>query len=63
MSSRRPKRFLGIPYDWQTPSWSRIQQRMWNPSDRRLLTPRVFGWGYTINFYELARRMGLIRRR
>jgi hypothetical protein len=27
-----------------------------------VLTPKVFGWGYTINFYELARRLGLIRK-
>ena len=27
---------------------------MWNPQDRRLLTPKAFGWGYDINFYWLA---------
>lgn len=42
---------------------ARIKQRSWNPNDRHVLTPKAFGWGYDINFYELGRRLGLIRRR
>lgn len=53
--------FLGIPYDWRTPTWSVIGERMWNPRDRRLFTPHVFGWGWSINVYELLRRLGLTR--
>ena len=55
--------FLGLPYDWRWPPWSRIRERTWNPHDRRLLTPKSFGWGYDINFYELLTRMGIMRRR
>jgi hypothetical protein len=25
--------------------------------DRRIFTPKTFGWGLSINFYELARRL------
>jgi hypothetical protein len=53
--------FLGIPYDWRAPTWERVKSRWWNPADRRLLTPKTFGWGYDINLYELARRLRLVR--
>jgi len=59
---RRVGRFRGIPYDWRALSWSRVKQRIWNPRDQRILTPKAFGWGYTVNFYALARRVGLIRK-
>jgi hypothetical protein len=45
--------FLGIPYNWKWPTWKEINKRMWNKSDHRLFPPKAFGWGYTINFYEL----------
>ncbi len=63
MIPRKPKRFLGIPYDFRRPTWARIKERVWNPNDRHVFTSKGFGWGYSINFYELARRLGLIRRR
>lgn len=62
MSERKPRRFLGIPYDWRSPTMARIKERSWNPNDRRIFTPKTFGWGYSINFYELGRRLGILRR-
>jgi hypothetical protein len=53
------KRFLGIPYDWRRPTLERFKKRLWNPDDHRIFTPRVYGWGWTINFYEVGRRLGL----
>jgi hypothetical protein len=61
MSSSRVGRFLGLPYDWRAPTWERVRLRVWNPADRRLLTPKTFGWGYDLNLYELARRLRLVR--
>ena len=55
--------FLGLPYDWRRPTLARIKQRCWNPADPRLLTPKAFGWGLDLNFYELFRRLRLIPRR
>jgi uncharacterized membrane protein len=49
--------FLGIPYDWRRPTRSLIRERFWNPDDRRVLTPKVFGWGWSINLAALARRL------
>jgi hypothetical protein len=48
--------FLGIPYDWRRPTRARYRQRMWNPDERRLMTPRAWGWGYDLNFYWLFHR-------
>lgn len=45
--------FIGIPYNWQWPTWKGINKRIWNKSDHRLFPPKAYGWGYTINFYEL----------
>lgn len=41
-------RFLGMPYDWRMPTLGRIAKRMWNPGGP-LLSPKAFGWGYTLN--------------
>jgi len=54
--------FLGLPYDWRRPAWSRVRERAWNPRDPRLLTAKSFGWGYDISFYELLARLRIGRR-
>lgn len=54
-------RFLAIPYDFRLPTPQRIRDRLWNPEDERLFTPRVFGWGWAINFHAAARKLGLIK--
>jgi len=50
---------MGVPYDWRRPTRARIKSRWWNPKDRRLFTPKSYGWGYDINVYELLRRLRL----
>jgi len=55
--------FLGIPYDWRPPTPGVLRERLWNPHDRRVFTPKVFGWGWSINFHELFRRLRLIKQR
>ena len=55
--------FLGVPYDWRRPTLARLRERWWNPDDRRVFTPKLFGWGYDINLGGLLRRLGLLRRR
>ncbi len=49
--------FLHIPYDWRWPTKAIIKERFWNKSDHQIFTPKVFGWGYSINFYELIYRL------
>ena len=43
-----------IPYDLRMPTLHRARQRLWNPRDRRILVPTVFGVGWTVNFGRLA---------
>jgi hypothetical protein len=46
-----------VPYDFRMPTLTRLRQRCWNPEDPRLFTPQVFGVGWTLNLYELQRRV------
>ena len=49
--------FLGIvPYDFRGPTLARLKERMWNPDDERIITPRDFGIGWTLNLYRLRER-------
>ena len=49
-------KFLGIPYDWRRPTVARFKQRWWNPDDSRLFTPKVYGWGFDVNFARIFKR-------
>ena len=62
VTDRRTGRFLGLPYDWRPLTRARVRQRWWNPDDRRILTPKAFGWGYDLNLHEVACRLRLRRR-
>jgi hypothetical protein len=57
-TTNEPKtgKFLGVPYDWRRPTLARLKQRWWNPSEPRLFTPRMLGWGWAINFARLFGR-------
>jgi hypothetical protein len=61
MAERRTGTFLGVPYDWRRPTLARVRARWWNRDDRRVLTPKSWGWGYDVNLAEVARRLGLRR--
>ncbi|MGK3206367.1 DUF5808 domain-containing protein [Amycolatopsis sp. MEPSY49] len=56
-------RAAGLPYDWRRPTAARIRARIWNPGDRRLWTPKTFGWGYDLNFYWVAHPRRYLRAR
>jgi hypothetical protein len=45
---------LGVPYDLRRPTWRRLQESWWAPQDRRLLTPRVLGVGWSLNLGRIA---------
>ena len=49
----RTGRFLRMPYDWRRPTRARIRERLWNPDDPRVFTPKSYGWGWSINFHRL----------
>ncbi len=53
--SKQPSgRFLGAPYEFRVPTAARLRERLWNPDDPRILTPPVFGVGWSVNLCHLA---------
>ena len=42
-------RVFGIPYDFRLPIPSRVREAIWSPASERLLSPHVFGVGWTVN--------------
>jgi uncharacterized membrane protein len=61
VGANRTGTWLRVPYDWRRPTWARVQERWWNPKERRLFVPKVFGWGYDVNLAEAARLLRLRR--
>jgi hypothetical protein len=53
-------RVVGVPYDFRMPSINRLLERVWNPNDERIIVPQVFGLGWTVNLYQLKRRIQLL---
>jgi hypothetical protein len=52
-NGERTGKFLGVPYDWRTPSAQRVRSRWWNADEPRVFIPKSYGWGYGINLYRL----------
>jgi hypothetical protein len=57
------KRVLGMPYDFRKPTVARTESRYWNAQDSRLLTPKVYGIGWTINVYWLCHPLKYVNKR
>ena len=61
MAEKRTGRFLGLPFDWRRPTADKVKARAWDPDNHRAFVPKAFGWGYSLNFAELARRLHVRR--
>lgn len=61
-SKNKTGKFLNIPYDFRLPTLAVIKERFWNPEDSRIFTPHVFGWGWSINFYQVLKKLGIIKK-
>jgi len=48
-----------VPYDFRPPSAKTLRRRLWAPDDDRLITPAVFGVGWSVNLGRLARLLSL----
>ena len=44
-----------VPYDFRRPTLERVRGALWNPDSERLVTPQVFGVGWTLNVGRLLR--------
>jgi hypothetical protein len=54
-------RVLGVvPYDFRPPTRERVKERLWNPESDQILSPEVFGVGWTVNAGAVARKLGLV---
>jgi hypothetical protein len=49
-----------VPYDFRKPTLDRVRQSLWQPDRESLISPQVFGVGWTLN---VGRLVELIRRR
>ncbi|MBE7189058.1 DUF5808 domain-containing protein [Jatrophihabitans endophyticus] len=55
--AREPQgRFLGVPFNWRRPRRGDVGRGVWDRDDDRIITPKNYGWGYTVNFSALTRR-------
>ena len=46
-----------MPYNWRRPTRKDVGKGVCDTDDRRVFTPKNYGWGYTINFAALRRRL------
>lgn len=49
-----------VPYDFRRPTLDRLRSAVWDPDSPHLLSPQVFGVGWTLNVGRLVR---LVRER
>ena len=49
-----------VPYDFRMPTVERFRERVWNPQSEKLISPHVFGVGWTLN---VGRAVELIRQK
>ena len=38
-----------VPYDFRMPTAARFRERVWDPDGKHIISPRVFGVGWTVN--------------
>ena len=60
-NKRSHGRLLGVPFEFRVPTARRLRQRWWNPEDPRILTPQVFGVGWSLNAYQVMKRLGFVK--
>lgn len=44
-----------VPYDFRRPTMERVKASLWDPESSRLVTPQVFGVGWTLNVGRVVR--------
>lgn len=47
---KNKKTFLGMPMNWDL---KKFGKNLWNKDDPRIILPKSFGIGWTINFHAL----------
>jgi hypothetical protein len=52
--------YFHVPFEFRFPTVGRLRQRLWNRHDHRIFTPSVLGIGWSVNFYQVGLRLGLV---
>lgn len=61
IGTRPQRRVFGVPVEFRG-LWNRqVRARIWDPGNPRLLVPRLFGIGWSLNMGAVAVRLGFIR--
>lgn len=53
-------KFVGVPFEFRFPTIKRVRERWWNPDDSRIFTEHVFGVGWSLNLYQVSKKLGII---
>ena len=53
------KSFFGLPKDWD---FKRPLGNLWSKETDKIILPKSFGIGWTINLHALFRQMGWVKR-
>lgn len=53
-------KFLFVPFEFRVPTIQRVRERLWNPDNDSLFTPHVFGVGWSLNLYQVLKRLGVV---
>lgn len=61
VTKKRHGRFLGIPYDWRSPSLTNIKKILWNNNNPKLFNETVFGVGWAPNVYQFFKKVRINR--
>lgn len=56
----KQKTWFGMPVDWDT---QKPFKNLWNKEDDRILLPKGFGVGWTINLHAVLKSVGLVRKK
>jgi hypothetical protein len=46
-----------VPYDFRFPTVDRVRRSFWDPDDERVLLPRAFGIGWSVNAAAVLKRL------
>lgn len=49
-------RVAGVPYSFRLSEWADAANEYWNPDSDQILSPRVIGLGWGVNFAALVHR-------
>ena len=46
-----------VPYDFRFPTVDRVRRSVWDPEDERVILPRAFGIGWSVNAAAVLKRL------